>query len=331
MRALAACSPLVLLLACTTGSSPGGGQPRKCRAIEPNGPDLTGTSLRRVPSPNCAAVEGIQLGAVSLGRGVKLRDGTVLRDVSLRADALRSGERPIEDFTGAELQGVAETGESVRVTIESIARGTTPPGAAEPTYLYRLNYRFADRPNEPAAPVCPGGEAAIAIPGSWDLRTSASGGGGKRSSSATEVTFGCPRSAVAKCAALLGYLPWTSAALDSLHQSCVRAVRADYCGDGQSMTRPDENVNFYDSLGLQRDTADWRIEAQWTPQGARCVGTTRLTTAPADPRTHRPEIKVADYLSKACPQLPRTCTPAATATAADAPSLSTEVGPSAGP
>lgn len=329
MRALAACAPLMLLLACTTGSSPGGSA-RKCRAIEPNGPDLTGTSLRRVPSPGCAAVEGIQLGLVSLERGVKLRDGTMLQDVSLRADALHSGERRIEDFTGAELEGVAETGQPVRVTIESIARGSTPPGAAEPTYLYRLSYRFVDQPGEPAAPVCPGAEAATAIPGRWDLRAGVAGGGGKRSSAATDVTFGCPSSAVAKCAALLGYLPWTSAAHDSLHQSCVRAVRADYCGDGESMTRPNENVNFYDSLGVQRDTADWRIEAQWTPQGARCVGTTRLASAPADPRTHRPEIKVADYLSKACPQLPRSCPTAAAATAADAPSLSTEVGPGAG-
>lgn len=329
MRAFAACSPLLLLLACTTGSSPSGSA-RKCRAIEPNGPDLTGTSLRRIPAPGCAAVEGIQLGAVSLTRGVKLRDGTVLRDVSLRADALSSGEHRIEDFTGAELQGVDETGQKVRLTIDSIARGSTPPGAAEPTYLYRLSYRFLDQPNEPAAPVCAGGEAAIAIPGTWDLRAGVAGGGGKRSSAATDVTFGCPRSAVAKCAALLGYLPWVSAAHDSLHQSCVRAVRADYCGNGQSMTRPDESVNFYDSLGVQRDAADWRIEAQWTPQGARCVGTTRLSTAPADPRTRRPEVKVADYLSKVCPELPRSCPTAATATAADAPSLSTEVGPGAG-
>lgn len=328
MRAFVACSPLVLLFACATASP--GGSARECRAIEPNGPDLTGTSLRRVPARGCAAVEGIQLGAVSLSSGVKLRDGTVLRDVSLRADALHSGERRIEDFTGAELEGVAETGQPVRITIESIARGTTPPGAAEPTFLYRLNYRFVDRPDEQPAPVCPGGEAAVAIPGRWDLRAGVGGGGGKRSSAATDVTFGCPRSAVAKCAALLGYLPWVSAAHDSLHQSCVRAVRADYCGDGQSMTRPDENVNFYDSLGVQRDAADWRIEAHWTPQGARCVGTTRLLTAPADPRSHRPEVKVADYLSKACPQLPRSCTTTATATAADAPILSTEVGPGAG-
>ncbi len=130
---------------------------------------------------------------------------------------------------------------------------------------------------------------------------------------------------MAKCVTQLGYRPWVSAALDQLHQSCVRAVRADYCGNGESMTQRNEQVNFYDSLRIQRDTAEWPLEAQWSPDGAVCAGTTRLTTAPADSRTKRPATDVSDYLRRACPQLPRTC--AAVSAKPATATLWTEVSP----
>ena len=32
-------------------------------------------------------------------------------------------------------------------------------------------------------------------------------------------------------------------------------------------------INIYDGLGIQLDTEDWRIEAEWDADGARCFST----------------------------------------------------------
>lgn len=333
MKAAAAAAafalPLVLLpLACTPSADrlPDGTLvDRRCRAIEPNGPDLTGTAMKRVPAPGCKTIENIQLGAVSLAAGATLPGGQVVRDLTLDGGALRAGDRPAEELIGALLSGQSETGQPVRLRIEQRTTAPapslqSPPPAefaaalAQPVPLYVVSYQWADQPDGAWTPLCADGGGAAAVPGEWDLRAGVAGGGHKRASSPSSVTLACPGSALAKCVTLFGYRPWASAAMDTLHQSCVRAVRADYCGDGQSMTRPNEQVNFYDSLGLQRDGADWRLEAEWTPDGARCIGETRLEVAPADDRTRRAEVKVRDYLKRACPRIPATCPPGGTAT-----------------
>jgi hypothetical protein len=51
----------------------------------------------------------------------------------------------------------------------------------------------------------------------------------------------------------------------------VRALRADYCGDGTPYTVDGTLVNLYDNAGLQFDTVDWDPEAAWTPDGAACI------------------------------------------------------------
>ena len=318
MRIRAQALPFALLF---TACAPAGGvrldEPpsgtHHCRAIEPNGPDLTGTALRRIPAPGCAAVDGIQLRVVNLAEGVTLADGQVLRDVTVVGSTLRSGNRSAEDLVGATLSGRSELDPAVVVRIDQIvpaelgSSATEPSRGTEPVLAYRLVYRWRDRPLDSWEPVCREGKAAIAVAGQWDLRAGVAGGGAKRSTAVTEVTFACVGAAVAKCVTQLGYRPWASAALDLLHQSCVRAVRADYCGNGESMTQPNEQVNFYDSLGIQRDGAEWPLESQWSAGGAVCVGATRLVQAPRDPRTRREATAVSDYLARACPQLPRTC------------------------
>ncbi len=52
---------------------------------------------------------------------------------------------------------------------------------------------------------------------------------------------------------------------------CVRAMRADYCGDGIAHTVAGTPINLYDRAGIQLDAADWRPEAEWTARGASCV------------------------------------------------------------
>lgn len=318
---------------------------RECRGIEPNGPLLTGTTMRRAPAPGCAVVEGIQLRSARLDQGVTLAGGESLSDVALTNGGLRSGARSARAFIGAVLAGAAETGDPVLLRIEDVAVAADPGAKAaeeEKTaaageggvLLYRVSYQFRSDAQRADgwAPLCPEGGMALAVPGAWNL-TVAPGGGGKRADSApgsSEVTFACQGSAIAKCVTLLGYRPWTSPALDGLHQACVRAVRADYCGNGQSNTRADEQVNFYDSAGVQKDGAEWPLEAEWAPEGARCVQSTRLKTAPADPRTKRAATDVRDYISKTCPQVLRPCSgPSGVAAGATLPVLFTEAAPAA--
>ena len=46
---------------------------------------------------------------------------------------------------------------------------------------------------------------------------------------------------------------------------------ADYFGDGRSFTVDGALLNLYDGLGIQEDTEAWSFEAEWGPEGARCV------------------------------------------------------------
>lgn len=299
---------------------------RDCRGIEPNGPDLNGTAMTGRVAQSCPIRDDLKLRVVNLEDGVTLASGEVLAGAGVRLEsgALAASGRKLADFVGATLHGVAETKQGVLVRIDSIVAGETAPE-------YRLSYKWQDGEDR-WMPLCKDGASAVAVNGQWDLGVSP-GGGGKKSIAAAEVTFACQGSAIAKCVTLLKYRPWSStaagASLDVLHQSCVRAVRADYCGNGQSNTRRNQQVNFYDSAGVQRDGADWPLEAIWTPDGARCVESTRLAVTPADPRTQRPEESIRDYLARTCPQVLRPCAEIAGAgRAGDALLLYTEVAPS---
>lgn len=291
--------------------------PHKCRGIEPNGPELNGTAMSRVPAVGCPPIGGIQLRVAELGKGVKLKSGEELRDVRVQEGALKSGARNPRDFIGARLTGLAETGPAVTLQIDEVAvaakapGGTPAPAAGGDLLLYKLSYQWSDAADKSSwAPLCKDGGLALAVPGQWDLSVG-TGGGGKRSSQPTEVTFACQGSAIAKCVTQMGYRPWATAAagvsFDTLHQSCVRAVRADYCGNGQSNTKPGEQVNFYDSAGLLKDGAEWPLEAQWTPDGASCVQSTRIASLPKDARTGRDATSVRDYVSRTCPKQLHAC------------------------
>jgi hypothetical protein len=61
-----------------------------------------------------------------------------------------------------------------------------------------------------------------------------------------------------------------------LLQACVRAMRADYCGDGISHTVAGTPINLYDQVGIQSDNSDWKVEAEWTKHGAACVSSTAV-------------------------------------------------------
>lgn len=138
---------------------------------------------------------------------------------------------------------------------------------------YRVKYWDVQKQNW--LPLCrrPDGTEVSAIPvaGRWDYRQGVLGGGSKLDDPST-FTFACEGSAITKCIHL-GYKPWATVNGTSLaghHQTCTRLIRADFCGDGTSYTVDGQWVNLYDGVGLQQDTEEWYLEAEWDGAGARC-------------------------------------------------------------
>ncbi len=128
-------------------------------------------------------------------------------------------------------------------------------------------------------------DQAILLANRWDLVT------GNRIDQPSFITFACRDFALGKCARL-GYRPWAKAttcsgsgsrrtckevALTDHHQSCVRMMRADYCGTGKSYTVNGTLIDIYDYLNppIQVPETDWDIEARWTPTGAICINEPR--------------------------------------------------------
>lgn len=124
------------------------------------------------------------------------------------------------------------------------------------------------------APMCGAGPDGLArampLAGTW----TADGRHEPAAEGAFNVT--CTSGAIGKCVRF-GYKPWATdrngKSLWDLHQSCVRMVRADYCGDGQAFTKTGMLINVGDRLDIQQlgEAPGLVLEAGWTPGGAVCV------------------------------------------------------------
>ena len=142
-------------------------------------------------------------------------------------------------------------------------------------------------------PICGADDRGAAIPvvalaGRWD-ESDGTPTGGSHIDDAAALTLACRNGALGKCVDF-GYRPWASATvcdwfrcvttpLAAAHQTCTRAVRADYCGNGHSYTADGTPVDFFDALGVESSETmynrAWANEAEWQPEGARCVGQAR--------------------------------------------------------
>lgn len=91
-----------------------------------------------------------------------------------------------------------------------------------------------------------------------------------------DFTLTCTAGANGKCARL-GYIPGfitpEGKPLTPYFESCVRMMRADYCGDGRPNTEAGVAVEMLDRAGRQPDWYDpsMTFEAAWGPHGAVCV------------------------------------------------------------
>lgn len=287
--------------------------PKECREIEMNGPRLTGTALK-LPGGKCTAF-GVELDSASLGEGLALRDGRILHDVILDGTALRSASAGAIDASGALLLGTTVTGVKVRLRIDEA------PGAGKGAAGYRVSYQRG-RGKDPSekgwageggfASLCSGDERALPLVGRF---AASKGRGGRASDLPTLITWACEGASLAKCALRLGYKPWErqqtargAVSLATYHEACVRALRADYCGDGGSYTQPGTPVNIYDQIGVQRDDATWPVEADWNEGGALCVSQPRWSQLPPEPGVEgaAPRL-VREALQRACPERLKPC------------------------
>jgi hypothetical protein len=150
---------------------------------------------------------------------------------------------------------------------------------------------------------------AIAAPGTWgDCPAGTSGPqcGGRLSSDG--FVLSCrDKGAIAKCIDRMGYKPWATAnacdhngtcrdvSLEPYLESCVRMVRADYCGDGVAHTQDNTEIDVYDGVGKQsRDpNVSWWPEALWSKDGAACMTGYRII----DPVTGAP---YGDVIQQSC-------------------------------
>jgi hypothetical protein len=122
-------------------------------------------------------------------------------------------------------------------------------------------------------PLC--AERAQAVKGAWNIAEGVPGGG-SYDPTALGYTVVCRGSTISKCVEL-GYKPWLGRTRELA--SCVRALRADFCGDGTPYTKDGTIVNLYDAHGVQRDTERWKLEAAWSPTGATCITSEAATRA----------------------------------------------------
>jgi len=266
-----------------------------------NGSKLTGVSLSGVELGG-ATLTGVNYANVSIG-GVAVSNvhlvGTVLQGLLPGGQAISGA-----DFIGAELTGTMSDGSSVSLRIDNVETS-----AQEDVLHYTVSTRHSA--NESYTGLC-GADAygapikAFPLSGRWDS-SAGTETGGSFLDDASQFTMACRGAALAKCAEF-GYKPWqtkqqctswgecSTVSLAPAHQACVRMVRADYCGNGQSLTVTGTEIDMYDGLGLKDadPTAEWDLEAEWTARGAQCVNHVRWSTVG--------DIDVVQYMREMCPE-----------------------------
>ena len=225
-----------------------------------NGMSINGMSINGM-SINGMSINGMSINGMSIN-GMSI-NGSQLTGVKSDGQAISGA-----GFVGANMTGTLTSGATVGLRVDS---AQLLPAPNNDVWAYGMSYQLAGTTSW--SPMC-GSSSTLAIPltGTWNLGQGVAGGG-SWSASATTFTFGCRGAALAKCVEL-GYKPWKvvgGVSLRSHHQACTRMIRADYCGDGKAWTQDGTPINVYDSLNIQTDAGAFKLDAEWTPAGARCI------------------------------------------------------------
>jgi len=243
------------------------------------GCELGTASTTGAPLPQGCSNNGTLLASslawVSLD-SITMPDGSVASSVSLQGTrfvgTVNGVEVSGEAFVGARFNGTATNGSAVQVRLDGAV-----PGSLRQPDVWRYEFSYLN-PKGDWKHLCKSNKRTVVVSGRWSYHQGDPGDGAK-TNDPTVFTIGCRRSAIAKCIDA-GYKPWVEVgdlSLDQFHQACVRMMRADYCGNGISHTRPGRKLVLYDVLGIQVDDRNWVREAAWTTGGARCLNAANLT------------------------------------------------------
>jgi hypothetical protein len=241
--------------------------------------------VAEVVAANGISLNGISLNGISLN-GISL-NGISLNGISLNGISLNGISLNGVSVSGTQLQGVKATGGTVSgaavigsLLTAQLSSGTTldlriddTASLAAPNADVRT-YSISYATSAGWAPLCGGANEAIAFPGIWNMGTT------RHQWDSNLFSLSCRGATFAKCVEL-GYKG--DNLIDTYHQTCIRALRADYCGDGQSHTVNGTQINIIDKLGYQLDTQAWPVESNWTPDGATCINKARVLTSLAAP------------------------------------------------
>jgi hypothetical protein len=186
-------------------------------------------------------------------------------------------------FVGAEL--TAEMSDGSTSTVEVQARDTTTVPGLE---LYLVKYKGGANNGESVCGASNGDPIwATVLPQRFDPTS-----GSELPDDPNRLSFGCRFGGIQKCQEY-GYPKNTKKIerkdgsnrlrrMNDYHASCIRMVRADYCGDGVAHTYDGTSIDIYDHLwnnnaiATSTDGSDgWHIEAEWDSDGAHCISKTR--------------------------------------------------------
>jgi hypothetical protein len=260
--------------------------------IEQQGANLQGANLQG------ANLQGANLQGMNL-QGI-LVAGATLADAPLDHVRVERGE-VVAEQGGATLHGTALVGAhfwaqarntavsppataviQYRVAAIQSELAQYDPTATGNTFLYALEQWVDDTASW--QPACPpdtdGRNAAIPLAALWDEH-------GDRTTSSAMFTFGCTTGVIAKCYRW-GYRPWVTGYgagdLTTMHWTCTRLARADYCGDGIPHTHDGTLINVWDTLpapgpiqkhGGLLPPLGMTFEAGWDTGGAVCLSRAR--------------------------------------------------------
>jgi hypothetical protein len=253
--------PIILATACGSEEATSGSARAPLQAH--NGIRLNGVRLN-----------GVRLNGVRLN-GVRL-NGVRLNGVRLNGSALG----------GTDEAGVAVFGEALAgATLEGqLADGSELPLRIDAAWPVEdlWHYQISTEAAGVWTSICETDLAGQPYPavfarGVWNDEIGVPGGGAW-SDPGHLFSLSCTNGAIAKCLQA-GYKPWRLAeeAYPAHLLACVRMLRADYCGDGAPWTVDGRPIDAWDDAGvLLQSRPDWFFEAEWTPDGARCVLSTRV-------------------------------------------------------
>jgi hypothetical protein len=244
----------LLCSACAMSDEDGLGETSQ-DATSLNGLSLNGISL------NGISLNGISLNGISLN-GISL-NGTTLSGTTITASSTSGPPLSGANFNGTTWTGTAANGTTIKLRVDSALAGSAPN---PDLWFYGVSYRTTAG----WSPLC-GVDAlgkpitAVTVEGTWSATAADAA---HYSASSTKFTFACRGKTVAKCVEL-GYKTYKGFTRELT--SCVRLLRGDFCGTGMAYTIDGMTLNLFDNAGVQRDTAAWVPEAEWTPTGARCI------------------------------------------------------------